>query len=90
MKKNVGITLIALIITVIVIIILTGVTVDLVIDKGLFDSVEKAESKTNKKVQKQQSRVDNIKNEMDEIDKIVDKGEPMILQPETKATDTTE
>lgn len=50
MRKNKGITLIALIITIIILLILTGVSINLLIKGDLFGSAEKAVKGTNAKV----------------------------------------
>jgi len=47
MKKQKGITLIALIVTVIVMLILVGVTVNWVMDGGLFETTKEAAQNTN-------------------------------------------
>ena len=50
MRKNKGITLIALIITIVILLILLAVSIDLVIDGKIFTSAEKAVNGTNEKV----------------------------------------
>ena len=69
MRKNRGITLIALIITIIILLILVGVSLNLVIKGNLFGSTKKAVDGTNAKVNKQQSAIDELMNEWDEIEK---------------------
>lgn len=71
MKENKGITLIALIITIIILLILVGVSVNLLIKGNLFDSAEKAVNGTNAKVEEQQTRVDEMMGVLEETnDKI--------------------
>ena len=60
MKENKGITLIALIITIILLLILVGVSINLAIKGNLFGSAEKAVSGTNDKVAQEQTRVDEF------------------------------
>ena len=69
MRKNKGITLIALIITIIILLILTGVSINLLIKGDLFGSAEKAVKGTNAKVEEQQGIVDDLMNEFDEIER---------------------
>ena len=69
MRKNRGITLIALIITIIILLILVGVSINLAIKGDLFGSAEKAVSGTNDKVALEQTRVDELMGELDEIEK---------------------
>ena len=68
MRKNGGITLIALIITIIILLILVGVSINLVIKGNLFDSAKKAVNGTNAKVEEQQSRVDELMGEMSRVE----------------------
>ena len=68
MKKNKGITLIALIITIILLLILVGVSINLAIKGNLFSSAEKAVSATNDKVGKQQSIIDELMDEFDAME----------------------
>ena len=58
MSKNKGITLIALIITIIILLILVGLSVNLLIKGDLFGSAEKTVSGTNDKVAQEQTRVE--------------------------------
>ena len=68
-KENQGITLIALIITVILLLILVGVSVNIIIKGNLFNNAQKAVDGTNAKVNEQQSAIDELMNELDEIEK---------------------
>ena len=65
MRREKGITLIALIITIILLLILVGVSLNLLIKGDLFGSAEKAVSGTNAKVEEQQTRVDDLMGQMD-------------------------
>lgn len=65
--KNRGITLIALIITIVVMLILLGVSVDLIIDGKIFTQAETAVDKTNNKVDQQQGRIDELMGELDAV-----------------------
>ena len=90
MKKNRGITLIALIITVILLLILVGVSVNVIIKGNLFSNAQKAVNGTNAKVNEQQTIMDELMNEWDEIEKdycshIWKDGE-MLLQPTCTTT----
>ena len=70
MKKDKGITLIALIITIIILLILVGVSINLAIKGDLFGSAEKAVDGTNAKVEQEQTRVDEL---MEELNRMNDK-----------------
>lgn len=69
MNKKQGITLIALIITIIILLILVGVSVNLLIKGDLFGSAEKAVKGTNAKVEEQQSAVDELMKELENVQK---------------------
>ena len=68
MRKNQGITLIALIITIIILLILVGVSINLAIKGDLFGSAEKAVSGTNDKVAQEQTRVDELMGELEKVE----------------------
>lgn len=68
MKNKQGITLIALIITIIILLILVGVSVNLLIKGDLFGSAEKAVNGTNAKVEEQQTRVDELMRELNQVE----------------------
>ena len=67
-KQNRGITLIALIITIIILLILVGVSINLAIKGDLLGSAQKAVSGTNAKVSEQQTRVDELMGELDRLE----------------------
>ena len=75
MRKNKGITLIALIITIIILLILVGVSLNLLIKGDLFGSAEKAVEGTNAKVNEQQTRVDELMGELDDVEKEIEEQE---------------
>ena len=68
MSKNKGITLIALIITIIILLILVGVSVNLLIKGDLFGSAQKAVNGTNAKVEEQQTAVDELMGELGRVE----------------------
>ena len=68
MRRNKGITLIALIITIIILLILVGVSLNLLIKGDLFGSAEKAVEGTNAKVNEQQTRVDELMGELEKVE----------------------
>ena len=91
MKKNQGITLIALIITIIVMLILVAVTIDVAIDGKLFDTAKDAVGQTNNKVGEEQNRVDELMGELENVYNPPDGGDPPeTIQPGEKADTTTE
>ena len=67
MRKNRGITIIALIITIILLLILVGVSINLAIKGDLFGSAEKAVSGTNDKVAQEQTRVDELMGVLEDV-----------------------
>ena len=68
MRKNKGITLLALIITIVILLILLAVSIDLVIDGKIFNSAEKAVNGTNAKVAQEQTRIDELMEEWNRIE----------------------
>ncbi len=68
MERNKGVTLIALIITIIILLILVGVSINLAIKGDLFGSAEKAVSGTNDKTAQEQTRVDELMGELDKVE----------------------
>jgi len=67
-NRNEGITLIALIITIIILLILVGVSINLAIKGNLFESAEKAVSGTNDKTAQEQTRVDELMGELGRVE----------------------
>ena len=67
-NRNEGITLIALIITIIILLILVGVSINLAIKGDLFGSAEKAVSGTNNKTAQEQTRVDELMGELGRVE----------------------
>ena len=68
MERNEGITLIALIITIIILLILVGVSINLAIKGDLFGSAEKAVLGTNDKTAQEQTRVDELMGELGRVE----------------------
>ena len=68
MKKNKGITLIALIITIIILLILVGVSINLAIKGDLIGSAEKAVEGTNDKTAQEQTRVDELMGKLGRVE----------------------
>ena len=89
MRKNNGITLIALIITIIILLILVGVSVNLLIKGDLFGSAQKAVSGTNAKVEEQQTAVDELVGELDEVEKKIEEQEKQMNLPGTRVSENT-
>ena len=89
MKKNKGITLIALIITIIILLILVGVSINLAIKGDLFGSAEKAVNGTNAKVEEQQTAVDELMGELDEVEKEIEEQQRQDNLPGTRVTENT-
>ncbi len=67
MKNTKGITLIALIITIIILLILTGVTMNIAVNGGLFNNAQRAVDDTNAKVSNTQDRVDELSGILDDV-----------------------
>ena len=67
MKSTKGITLIALIITIIVMLILTGVTMNIAVNGGLFNNAQRAVDDTNAKVSSTQDRVDELSGVLEDV-----------------------
>ena len=89
MKKNKGITLIALIITIIILLILVGVSINLAIKGDLFGSAEKAVNGTNAKVEEQQTAVDELMGELDEVEKEIEEQQRQDNLPGTRVSENT-
>ena len=89
MKKNKGITLIALIITIIILLILVGVSLNLLIKRDLFGSAEKAVEGTNAKVEEQQTAVDELMGELDEVEKEIEEQQRQDNLPGTRVSENT-
>ncbi len=89
MRKNNGITLIALIITIIILLILVGVSVNLLIKGDLFGSAQKAVSGTNAKVEEQQTAVDELMGELDEVEKEIEEQQRQDNLPGTRVSENT-
>ena len=68
MKSNKGITLVALIITIIVLLILAAISIDIAIDGKLFDRSKETVSQANNKLGEEQNRVNRLINEWDNLE----------------------
>lgn len=66
--NNKGITLVALIITIIIMLILLGVTIDIASDGELIDRAQNAVDKTNDRVKQQEEEANNWITEWDKIE----------------------
>ena len=88
-NRNKGITLIALIITIIILLILVGVSINLAIKGDLFGSAEKAVSGTNDKTVQEQTRVDELMGELDEVEKEIEEQQRQENLPGTRVTENT-
>lgn len=62
MKQNKGITLITLILTVIILLILAGVTIDYVADGKIIDSAEDVVNQTEQQIDNQEQMVEEVRN----------------------------
>ncbi len=60
--NNKGITLIALIITIIILIILTGLTIDFAINDKLFNTAESVKNKSEEQMNTQQQMANEVRN----------------------------
>ena len=75
MKTNQGITLIALIITIIILLILATITLEVALDGRLFNIAWKAVNDTNAKTSQEQNRVDNLIGVLNEIENKTEPGD---------------
>ncbi len=66
-KKERGITLIALVITIIVMLILVAATINITLNAGIFEKAGEAVEKTKIAMEDEQSQIDNAVKEMDRI-----------------------
>lgn len=66
-KKEEGITLIALIITVVIMIILSVVTINIVVGGGLIDQAKNAAEQTGTSAKEEQEQLDNVSNKINSI-----------------------
>jgi Tfp pilus assembly major pilin PilA len=94
-KKQKGITIIALIITIIVILILTAITVKATVDSGLFKHAKEATTKTNETMKKENEDIKKLGELLDEkipepTEPIKPTEEPNISIKINAKTDTTE
>ena len=67
LTTNRGITIVVLLIIIIIMLILLGVGTKVAVDGKLFDTAQNAVGKTNDRVAQQQSQVNNLSQELDEV-----------------------
>lgn len=66
-KRNTGITLIALVVTIVVLLILAGITINAILGpNSIFDLARKAAEETNKSLEKEQGELGNLINYINE------------------------
>ena len=69
MKKNKGITLVALVVTIVILLILAGVSINLVVgDNGIITQARKAREETNKANENEMSQLDKLANSLEAVD----------------------
>ena len=66
MKRQNGITLVALVITIIILLILAGISIAALSNQGLFEKTKKAREETNKSAKNEQNTLTEYENEIDE------------------------
>ena len=64
MKRQNGITLVALVITIIILLILAGISIDSLTNQGLFKNAKKAANATNEATKLEQNRLTEYETEM--------------------------
>lgn len=80
--KEKGITLIALVLTIVVLLILAGITITFVLgENGIINMAQKAAEQTNQAMQKEQENLENVTDKMQELINSSSGGNPEI--PET-------
>ena len=95
-KKDVGITLIALVITIIILLILAGITISALTNQGLFKNAKLAKEKAEKEQKKETSLLDQYESELNKYvengrwDGKVNKPELMTGMSAIKFTDPTD
>lgn len=77
-KKNKGITLVALVITIILLLILAGITITQLTNNGLFEKAKLAKEKTNDS-QKEENEI--LSNYISDIDKVINSNNRDIANP---------
>ena len=68
MNKSKGITLISLLITVVILLILAGISLKIAVDSGLLDKTETSVSRRNGQVEDQQREIYNRMKEWNEME----------------------
>ena len=96
MRKNKGITLISLVITIIILLILSGISISALTNQGLFKNAKLAKEKTEKEQKKETSLLDQYESELNKYvengrwDGKVNKPELMTGMSAIKFTDPTD
>ena len=96
MRKTKGITLIALVITIIILLILSGISISALTNQGLFKNAKLAKEKTEKEQKKETSLLDQYESELNKYvengrwDGTVNKPELMTGMSAIKFTDPTD
>ena len=96
MRKNKGITLISLVITIIILLILSGISISALTNQGLFKNAKLAKEKTEKEQKKETSLLDQYESELNKYvengrwDGTVNKPELMTGMSAIKFTDPTD
>ena len=96
MRKNKGITLIALVITIIILLILSGISISALTNQGLFKNAKLAKEKAEKEQKKETSLLDQYESELNKYvengrwDGTVNKPELMTGMSAIKFTDPTD
>lgn len=65
--KNKGITLVALVITIIILLILAGITISTLTETGLLKKTQEAKERTNEAIQKEENEIEKLEKEIEEI-----------------------
>ncbi len=77
MKKDVGITLVALVVTIVILLILAGVSINLVLgNNGIIDKAKKAKNNTAQTTASEEQGMSEISNRINEITEDNNKGNP--------------
>ena len=65
--KNKGITLVALVMTIIILLILAGITISTLTETGLLKKTQEAKERTNEAIQKEENEIEKLEKEIEEI-----------------------
>lgn len=67
MKRQNGITLVALVITIIILLILAGISIGALTNQGLFTNAQKAKNETDKATQNELNTLNSYTDEMNKL-----------------------